>query len=72
MIDKTTGVIAKYICGWCQKEFEHRAKQSGVKANNPDQQAQQVSNSVKCPNCENLLKTWDDIKEVIRPLEMGE
>ena len=71
MIDKEIGVLAQYKCGWCLRDFEHRAIKSGVKSSNLNHQMKQVSNTVTCPFCLNNARTWDDIKKVIRPLENG-
>jgi len=37
----------EYVCGWCKHKFKQRVGKYG-----------RVSSQVRCPVCQNFLKTW--------------
>jgi len=47
-----TPIVKEYKCGWCQWIFERAVRVGSV-------DKQRVSDQVKCPKCNNFLKTWD-------------
>jgi len=53
-------MIRKYKCGYCGHEFEANATKSlGALNEKTNRRKNSQSNQIKCPNCLNLLPTWE-------------
>ena len=54
-------MLKEYNCGYCGYKFEKVAKRrDAINLLREKSQKGTISNQIKCPYCENFLKTWDD------------
>ena len=53
---KTNKIQIKYKCRWCGHSFEKAVGSSGGDKKNDNKKI--VSDQVKCPKCQNFIKTW--------------
>jgi len=57
------GKIKEYKCCFCKHEFKAKARAAGGYANQRGIKLKCVSNQVRCPECGNFLKVWDNKDE---------
>lgn len=55
-IDKDKKEWRKYTCGYCGYSFDQAVR----KIQMSESKRSRVSSQVRCPNCRNFLRTWDD------------
>ena len=52
--------IRNYNCGWCEHKFTQAVGSISSSSGNPNKTGHNgVSDQVKCPNCNNFLKTYN-------------
>ena len=59
--DKNDVVDVDYVCNWCGYAFTLKVRRKTGHAIGTDKKSKHkgnVSTQVKCPYCENFIKTW--------------
>lgn len=51
---QSLGFLNKYVCDWCNHDFEHKVRTVG--SNKEGKRG--VSTQIVCPRCKNFIKTW--------------
>jgi len=57
------GEYKEYCCGYCGFKFKAHARATGGGTDDLGRNINCVSNKIMCPNCSNMVKTWNDKSE---------